>query len=181
MCRAYVGAEPLAREHVAARGSRPDLGQHERGDDGRDDPELDLGEPERRVPGGKRDVCTGREPAAAAEAVALDPGYDRRGTAVDRREHLVEPERVLDVLLIGQVDRGALPLDVRAGAEALSLAGEHDRPGIADVRESLRQLADEVSVEGVSAFGLVDGDAEDMSVPLDAQRAHARELRVGAC
>ena len=156
-----IGPEALARQDVAARGARADLREHERRDDRGDDPELDLGEAERRALVRDRDVCAGREPAPAAEAVALDPRHDRRGAAVDGREHLVEPERVLDVLLVREVDRRALPLDVGARAEALALAGEHDSARVADVRERLRQLADQLGVERVAPLGLRDRDLQE--------------------
>ena len=58
---------------------------------------------------------------------------------------------------------------------------EDDGPRVADVAEGLGQLADELRVERVSPLGLVDRDAKNRSVPLDPQRAHARELRVAAC
>ena len=47
--------------------------------------------------------------------------------------------------------------------------------------ERLGQLADQLGVEGVPPLGLRDRDAQDVAVSLDAERTHARELRVGAC
>ena len=41
--------------------------------------------------------------------------------------------------------------------------------------------ADQLGVERVPPLGLRDRDAQDVPVSLDAERAHARELRVGAC
>jgi hypothetical protein len=176
-----IGPEALARQHVAACGARADLREHERRNDRGDDPELDLREAELRALVRDGHVCAGREPAPAAEAIALDPRHDRRRAAVDGREHLVQPERVLDVLLVREVDRRALPFDVRARAEALAFAGEHHSPRIADIRERLGQLADHLGVERVSPLGLRDRDVQDVPVSLDAERTHARELRVGAC
>src|SRR5207247_2109877 len=49
------GVEPLAGEEVAPR-RLADLLEHERGDDGRDDPETDLREPEDGVRRGNGDV-----------------------------------------------------------------------------------------------------------------------------
>ena len=104
-------------------------------------PSFTSENPNDRVLGGDRHVSAGREPAAAAEAVPLDPGDDGRGAAVDRLEHLVQAQRVLDVLLVREVDRRALPLDVGAGAEALALARQDDRARVADIGERLGQLA----------------------------------------
>jgi hypothetical protein len=79
----------------------------------------------------------------------------------------VQPQRVLGVLLEGEVDRGALPLDVGAGAEARALSREHDHTGVADVGESLGQLPDQLGVEGVSALRARHRDAEKLAVVLD--------------
>ena len=132
-----AGVEALSGEEVAARGPVADPRQHERRDDRGDDPELDLGEAERRVLGRERDVDGRGEAAAAAEAVALDASDDRGRAGVDRLEHPVEAQRVLDVLLVGEVDRRALPVDVGAGAEALAFAGEDDDARVPDVGERL--------------------------------------------
>jgi len=39
---------------------------------------------------------------------------------------------------------------------------------VADVRERLRQLADQACVEGVPALGPREGDAQEITVPLHA-------------
>ena len=88
-------------------------------------------------------------------------------------QHPEEAECVLDVLLVGEVDRRALPLDVGAGAEALALAGEHDGAGVADVCERLGQIPDQLSVERVAPLGPGEGDSQDRPVTFDSQRAHA--------
>ena len=54
------GVEALAGEEVASRRAAPDPRQHERRDDRGHDPELDLGEAERRILGGDRDVGAGQ-------------------------------------------------------------------------------------------------------------------------
>ena len=86
----------------------------------------------------------------------------------------VEPHRVLDVLVVREVDRRALPLDVGARAERRPLALEQDGPRIADVGERVRQLRDEAGVEGVPSLGLRERDPEDVSVANDLQRSHRR-------
>ena len=122
-----------------------------------------------------------REAAASAQAVALDAGDDRRRARVDRLQHPEEAQRVLDVLLVGEVDRRALPVDVGAGAEALALAGEHDGARVADVGERLGQIPDQLRVERVAPLGPGERDSQDRPVAFDSERAHARELRVAAC
>ena len=99
---------------------------------------------------------------------------DRRRAGVDRLEHAVEPHRVLDVLVVGEVDRGSLPLDVRTGAEGRPLALEEHGARVADVRERLGELGDEGGIERVPALGLRERHAEDVSVADDLQRAHRR-------
>ena len=72
----------------------------------------------------------------------------------------------------------ALPLDVRAGAEARPFAREHDRARVPDVGERLRQLRDERGVERVAALGPREGDAQDLAVAIDPERAHRRKHMV---
>ena len=128
-----LGVETLAGQEVAPR-VRADLGQHERRDDGRDDPEPHLREAENGVGGGDRDVGARDQPAPAAERVAVYARDHRSGAGVDRLAHLVQAHRVLDVLVVGEVDRRALPLDVGAGAEGGAFAGEDDGARVADQR-----------------------------------------------
>jgi dihydrodipicolinate synthase/N-acetylneuraminate lyase len=173
-----LGAEAFAGEEVAPRGSGADPGQHERGDHRRNDPQLDLREAEGRVRRRDRDVRARCQPAAAAEAIALNPGNDGDGGGVDRLEHAEEPKRVLDVLLVGEVDRGALPLHVRACAEALALPGEHHGARITDVGEGVSERSDQRSVEGVPPFRPGDRHAKNLHLPFDSEHAHERELKV---
>ena len=126
--------------------------------------------------------AVGDEARAAAERMALDEGDHRRGAGVDRVEHAAQRVGVGDVLVVGEVDRLPHPLDVGAGAEARALAGEDDRPRLADVDECLRQLGDRGRVERVARLGPGEGDPEDVVVPLDPQRVHAaRQSRVAPC
>jgi dihydrodipicolinate synthase/N-acetylneuraminate lyase len=173
-----LGPEALAGKKPASGGSRADLREDERRDDGGDDPEPHLREREDCVFRGDRDVGAGDEPAPAPERVTVDARYHRRRAAVDRLAHAEEPQRVLDILLVAQVDRGALPFDVGARAEALSLAREDDGARIADVAERFRELGDQRCVERVAAFGPREPDMEHRPLPLDSKRAHRLELKV---
>ena len=96
------------------------------------------------------DVGAGDEAGAAAERVTLDPGDDGSGAAVDRLEHAAERVRVGHVGVEVELDGGAHPLDVGAGAEARPVTGEQHRARLADVDERLGELCDQVGVEGVS-------------------------------
>ncbi len=114
-------------------------------------------------------------PSAAAERVAVHAHDDRRGTLVDRLEHLAEATRVLHVLLVAEVDRRAHPLDVCARAEALAVAREDDRARVADVLEGLPQLRDQRGVERVASLGARERHMEQRPVSLDAECGHGRE------
>ena len=128
---------------------------------------------------GDPDVGASDEPAASAECVPLHPRHHRCGTPVDRLEHAVEAHRVLDVLLVGEVDRGALPLDVGAPAEGRSLSGQDDRARILDAGERLGQLGDQRCIEGVAALRSRECHPQHRTVPLHAQGAHrGRQLKV---
>src|SRR5204863_9989965 len=158
--------EALAGQEEASRSPGPDPGEDERRDHCGDDSEPDLCEAEGRIRCGDDDVRAGDEPGAAAEGVALDTRDHGRRARVERREHLVQAERVLPVLFERKVDRSALPVDVGAGAEALSFAREQNDPRVAYVRERLRQLADQAGVEGVPPLGPREGDAQQLTVSL---------------
>ncbi len=170
---AVVCVEALAGDEVAPRG-RADLREDERRDHSRDDPEPDLREAEHRIGPRDRDVGAGDETRAAAEREAVHAADHGSRAGVDRLEHPVEAHRVGDVLLVGQVDRRALPLDVRAGAERRPVAFEQHGSRIADVREGLRELGDERRVECIAPLGLRERHAEEVPVPLDPQRRHLR-------
>jgi hypothetical protein len=169
----HLGAEALASEEVAPRvGADPR--EDEGGDDRGHDSEPDLREAEDRLRIRDDDVRAGDEPAATAERVAVHARQHGRRAAVDRLAHRVEPQRVRDVLLVGQVDGRALPFDVRARAEGLALAGEDDRARVADISERLGQLGDQRRVEGISPVGARERDAQNGTVSLQAKRAHVR-------
>ena len=169
--------EALAGEEVAASGLA-DLRKHERRDDRGDDPQPNLGEAEDRVGPRDGDVRARDEARAAAERVAVHHADDGRRARVDGLEHPVQAHRVLDVLLVGEIDGRALPLDVRTCAEARALAREDDCPRVADVRERLGQRGDELRVERVPALGPSQRDPEDAAVSLAVQRAHRGHHKV---
>ncbi len=108
-------------------------------------------------------------PGAAAEREALDASHDRGRTRLDGFQHAIEPHRVLDVLVEGEVDRRALPLDVGAGAEAAALPGEHHTAGVADVGERPCERGDERRVECVVTIGPGERHAQDAPVTADVQ------------
>jgi len=173
-----IGAETLAGREVAT-GGRADASEDEGRDDRGNDSEPYLREAEDRIRRRDRDVGARDEPAPAAERMSVHAADDGRRAGIERLEHPVEPHRVLDVPLVSEVDRGALPLDVGAGAEAGAVAGEHHRPRVADVGERLGQRGDELGVEGVPPLRTGERDVQDVTFPLDAQSAHVAELRVG--
>ena len=76
LLRARGGEAGGGQEQLARRGLA-DLRDGERRDDGRQDPELGLGEPEHRVVLGDDDVADGREPGAAAERGAVNTADER--------------------------------------------------------------------------------------------------------
>ena len=100
--------------------------------------------------------------------------HDRGGAAVDRGAHLVEAHRICNVLLVGEVDGGPLPFDVRAGAEGLAVPGKDHRARVADVHERIGQLGDQRGVEGVPPLRAPKRHAEDIAVSFHPKRAHVR-------
>ena len=104
--------------------------------------------------------------------MALDPGDDGRGAAVDRLEHRAERVRVGHVRVEVELDGGSHPLDVGTCAEARPVAGEQHRAGLADVDERLGELRDQVGVEGVAGLRARQRDAEHVVVAFDPKRPH---------
>src|SRR5262249_30162183 len=92
-----------------------------------------------------------------------------RGARIDRLEHPKEAQRILDVLVVREVDRRPLPLDVRPGAERFTPAGEDDGPGVPDVGEGIVQRGDQRRVERVAALGSSEPDAQNVAVAFDVQ------------
>jgi dihydrodipicolinate synthase/N-acetylneuraminate lyase len=174
-----VGSKMFAGQEPAPGRPGPDLRENERRDDSRNDPQPHLREPEYGVLRRDGDVGARDEPTPPAERIAVNLDYYGSRAAVDRLAHPEEAEGVFDVLLVGQVDRGALPFDVGAGAEALALTREDYGTRIPDVRECVGELRDQRRVERVVSLGARQGDLQDGPVPLDRERAHARELKVG--
>ena len=174
-----VGAEALPREEVAP-GRGAELREDEGGDHRRDDPEVDLREAEHGLRMSDRDVRARDEPRAAAERVSLNDADHGSRAGVDRLEHAEEAHRILDVLVVGEVDRGALPLDVGTGAEAGAVPGEHDGARVPDARERLGQLGDERGVERVPPIGAGQRDAQDRAVAFDPKSVHPRNHKVCA-
>ena len=80
-------------------------------------------------------------PEPPPSAIPVHDADHGRGARVDRLEHAVETQRILDVLVVVEVDGRALPLDVRACTEARALPAEHDGTRVADVPEGFGQLA----------------------------------------
>ena len=106
------------------------------------------------------DVRACDQPRATAERVSVDAADDGRGARVDCLEHPVEAQRVLDVLVVVEsIDERCH--STSAPAQKLAVAGEHDRAGVADVRERLGELGDERRVECVPPLGACERDAED--------------------
>jgi hypothetical protein len=154
--------------------SGADLREDERRDDRGDDPEAHFREPEDRVGPRDCDVGTRNQSRASAQGEAVHAADDRRRAGVDRLEHAVELHRVLDVLVVREVDRSPLPFDVGSRAERGALALEEDSTSVADVGERLGQLRDERGIEGVAALRLRQRHAEHVPVPLHLQRSHRR-------
>ena len=172
-----LGVESLASEEEAPRRRGADPREDEGRDDGRDDPELDLREAEDGVGRGDGHVGTAHEPGAAPERVSLNPADDGGRARVDCLQHPEEPERILDVVVVGKVDRRALPVDVGAGAEAVAVPREDDRARVAGLGEGVGQLADQCRIEGVPPLWPRKGYSQQRPVTLDPQRTHALSLR----
>jgi len=166
------GVEALTRDEIPPCRALADLPERVRGDHSGDDPELDLGEGEHRPLLGKCDVGCRDEPCSSAERMPLDEDDHGRGARVHRIEHPAKCVRIGDVLVERERRRRTHPLDVGTRTEARAVAREHDRPGLADVHERLRELGDQSGIERVAGLGPAERDPQHVVVPLDPQRVH---------
>ena len=181
------GVEPAATREQRAGVRLADLGDHERADDGRQDPEARLGEPEPRARLGDDHVGDGAQPHPAAERRAVDPGDDRHGTRVDGLEHVGHGHRVLLVALGVERHGRPHPGEVRTGAERRPVAGEDDRAELGrafagEQGERRPELADQARVEGVVDLGPAERDARNGVAgagALDTQRLTHRAIVAG--
>ena len=164
--------EPFARECERARVRRTDLGEHERRDDRRDEPEFGFGESEARVGRRDRDVADRDEPRSAAERRTVDPRDGGLGHAIDRAEHARERARVLTIRFRIEVERAAHPRDVGAAAERAPRAAQDDRADAriaSEVDERGGEFGDEGRIEGVAHLGSMQRDARDVTVAVHAE------------
>ena len=164
-----------------------DLGDDERADDRRQDPEPRLGEPEPGPRLGDDEVGDGAQAHPATERRAMDARDHRRRTRVDGLEHLGHRHRVLLVALGVERHRGAHPVEVGAGAERRSVAGQDDRAKLArrfagEQRERGPQLGDQRGVERVVDVRAVERHAGNDAIgscALDPQAAAGHRIHRG--
>ena len=175
---AVVGVEALAGDEVASRRARADLGQRERRDHRRDDPELDL-EKANTASGAATTMSAARdEPAPAAERVALDARDHRRRARVDRLEHHPQPPRVGHVLLVAELDRSCASTRRRRRPRS-SCPRPRARPRARRRRPARTPSVSSCDQRGVERVPLLrprHRDAEEIAGLLDAQRFHPRSI-----
>ena len=148
------GIEPAAAGEQGTGVRFADLRDDERRDDGGEDAEPRLGEPESRARLGDHEVAHRAEAHPAPERRALDSRDDGHGARVDGLEHLGHRHRVLLVALDVERHRGAHPVDVRAGTERLAFAGEDHGAQLRrrislECRERRPKLGDQRGIERV--------------------------------
>ena len=140
-----------------------DLAHDVRRDDRGQDAQTHLREREDRL-ASRRSRCphTATRPAAAAHRRALHAREQRHRQLVERAEQLRERARVGHVLGEREIGHAAHPVEVRAGAERVALAAQHDGArGRVDAAEDRAQLRDELRVERVAHVGARERDPGD--------------------
>ena len=108
--------EAAAARKEGARMGLPDLGDDERSDHGRQDPQAGLREAEPRPRFGDHQVRHGAQAHPAAQRNAMNPGNQRCRARVDRLEHLGHGHRVLLVRFGVEGHGRSHPGDVRPSA-----------------------------------------------------------------
>ena len=82
-----VGSKTFAGQEPAPGRPGPDLREDERRDDGRNDPQPHLREPEDGVLRGDGDVGARDQAAPSSERIAVNPHHNRSWAAVERLAH----------------------------------------------------------------------------------------------
>ena len=121
--------------------------------------------------------ATAHSPMPPPSAAPWTRAIDRDRARVDRLEHLGHRHRVLLVALDVERHRRAHPVDVGAGAERRTVAGEDDGPQLGrrlagEAGERRPELGDQRGVERVVDLGAGERDAGDgagRSGPLDPE------------
>ena len=151
---------------VGAAQAQGQIGGHQR----RHEADPHLAVEEFGIFGRHHEVVGRGEAATAGDAGAVDEGDRQRLLPQHGLEEVLETQRVAQVLLVPGVAQRAQVLQVRAGREILAGAGEQDGPHalpapVAAVE--IRDLADHGRREGVGALRIVEGDPEQVALPLD--------------
>ena len=162
---------PRRIEAAAAREQGPrvalaDLGDDDRADDGRQDPQARLGEPEAGPALGDDEVRDGAQAGAATQGRAMDPRDDRCRAGIDELERVGHDHGVLFIAFDVELHGGPHPGDVRPGTERRTVAGQDDLPEVgggfpSEDRERRPQLGDERRIERVMGLGARQRHAGD--------------------
>ncbi len=149
-----------------------DLAHHEGRDDSRRDAQARLGKAEAHVVGGDGDVADRDKARAAAQSGAVNAADDGVPAVVYGAEHVGHAQRVVDVVVVAEVQTGAHPVEVGSGAEARAVAAQHHRAHAVvrvQQREDIAQLGDEPLVEGVVDLGASEHDIGSNTAPHEPQ------------
>ena len=162
--QSLCGAEPLCRQEVAPCLPRADRLDDIWTDRCRNQPELRLGQCERRLGHCKGDVACGNETHAAAICRAMNPRDRRLRQRVQRAQHRRQRIGVAQVVLVTEGGHSFHPVEVRTGAEASASTrknhGAHIRIVI-ERNEGRGQVGDQRFVESVVDLGTVQRDGRD--------------------
>ena len=188
MRRARVASKRRPPGKSARAWLSPILAMTNGADHGRQQPQARLGEAEPCAGLGDDQVAHGAQAHPATQGRAVDAGDDGHRAVVDGIEHLGKGHRVGLVGLTAQLQAGAHPGDVGAGAEGRPLAGQDDRAKpvgrfVRQPPERATEPVDELGIEGVVDVRPVERHAHDRAAragPLQLQGAGHRAAGTAA-
>src|SRR5215471_15150908 len=164
-----------------------DTRNHERGNDGWNDPQFHFGKTELHRFDRNADIACRNESGPPAERRAMDPGDHGLRTLGDGEVHLPYGAGVGKVLLVCVLNHALHPVQIGAGAERLTIAGEDNDAHFmtpAEFGEGLGHLPREFIIKCVMNFRAVQNDKSDTLVNIDLQHgSYIRNTpnRVSSC
>src|SRR4051812_31614554 len=95
-------------------------------DQSRHDAQLHLGESELRVFSCDADIACGHEAGSSPQRRPMDSSDDRLRAPDDRQEHFYSSLGIAPILIGSELCNTFRPVQIRAGAEGLSISLEHN-------------------------------------------------------
>src|SRR5215471_5889381 len=177
----------LAGNEELTGAAGPDTRNHERGNDGWNDPQFHFGKTELHRFDRDTDIACRNQSGTAAEYRTMDAGDHGLRALCNGEVHLPYGACVGKVLFVRVLNHALHPVQICAGTERLTIAGEDDDAHFvtpAEFGEGVGHLLCEFIVKCVMDFRAVQNDKTNTLVDIDLQHwSYIRNTpnRVSSC